>query len=603
MPLAKKVVPIKYTSRDFQSIKDDLIDYARRYYPNTFQDFNDASFGSLMLDTVSYVGDILSFYLDYQANESFLDTAIEYSNIVKLGRQLGYKFKGAPTSFGTVAFYITVPANSVGSGPDSDYLPILRKGSTVSSEDGAAYILNENVNFSDSDNEIVVADVDSDTGDPISFAIRAYGRVISGEILQEDISVGPYQQFLKLEIPAIDISEVLSVFDSEGHQYYEVENLSQNVVFIEVDNKGTNADTVKTLMKPIIVPRRFAVINEVVSTFLQFGFGSEENLNSNLISDPSDIMLNVHGKNYISDLSFDPSKLTKTDKFGIVPSNTTLTVHFRSNLGSSTSAAVGAISKIRSGRIIFPREESGTSLLGSTKSDVVDSLECTNHDPILGEPFFPSQEELKIRIFGNNSAQNRAVTHRDYESIIYAMPAHYGAIKRVRVVQDKNSFKRNLNMYVISADASGRLLASNSAIKDNLKRWLVNYKMINDTIDILDAHILNIGIDFTIIASRNANKFDVLSSAKDYLTSYILNRTYEIGEIFYISDIYGALRAVPGLLDVVDVTITQLGGSGYSSLPFDLDNRIDPDGRYLDVPKNVIVEVKYPDIDLRGTVR
>jgi hypothetical protein len=603
MPLAKKVVPIRYTSREFQSIKDDLIDYARRYYPNTFQDFNDASFGSLMLDTVSYVGDILSFYLDYQANESFLDTAIEYSNVIKLGRQLGYKFKGAPTSFGTVAFYITVPANSIGSGPNSDYLPILRKGSTVSSVDGASYILNESVNFSASDNEVVVADVDPDTGDPTSFAIRAYGRVISGEILQSDISVGPYQQFLKLEIPIIDVSEVLSVFDSEGHQYFEVENLSQNVVFVEVDNKGVNADTAKTLLKPIIVPRRFTVINEVTTTLLQFGFGSEENLNSNLISDPSDIMLDMHGKNYFSDSSFDPSKLTKTDKFGITPSNTVLTVTLRSNLGSSTSAAADSVTKIRNARMVFPNEETGTSLVTSTKADVIGSLECTNHDPILGEPYFPSQEELKIRIFGNYSAQNRAVTHRDYESIIYAMPAHFGSIKRVRVVQDKNSFKRNLNMYVISSDSSGNLLAANSTIKSNLKRWLVNYKMINDTIDILDAYILNIGIDFTIIASRNANKFDVLAAAKEYLTSYILNRVYEIGEIFYISDVYGALRAVPGLLDVVDVTITQMDGSNYSSLPFDLESRIDPDGRFLDVPKNVIVEVKYPDIDIRGTVR
>jgi len=603
MPSSRKVVPIKYTSRDFQTIKDDLVEYAKRYYPDTFRDFNEAGFGALMLDTVAYVGDILSFYLDYQANESFLDTAIEYENIMKLGRQLGHRFPGAPTSYGTVILYILVPASAIQSGPDRNYLPILKKGSSFLSTQGTKFLLNEEVNFANAENEIVIANVDSTTGVPITYAVRASGRVISGEFTQQTIEVGTFQRFRRAYIPDTDIAEVISVYDSEGHQYFEVDNLSQNVVFVEVQNKGSNNDTVKNIIKPIIVPRRFTVTHELGSTSLQFGYGSEENLKTNLITDPSDITFDIHGKNYVSDTSFDPSKLTKTDKFGIVPVNTTLTVSYRKNVADRVNASAGSITKVGDHNFVFPSKEQGVALNANSISSVVTSLEVTNQEPVQGEVSLPSSDELKIRIFGNFAAQNRAVTHQDYESLTYTMPSQFGAVKRVRMVQDLDSFKRNLNMYVVSEAINGTLIKTNSTIKRNLKAWINRYKMLNDTIDILDAHILNIGIDFTAVSLRTANRFDVLTTAKEYLRSYVLAKTYEIGERFYISDIYQTLRAVPGLLDVVDVTVTQRSGGDYSNLPFEIEDRMDPDGRYLEVPKNVIVEVKFPNSDVRGTVR
>ena len=160
----KKKVPINYTSRDFNTIKESLVEYAKRYYPNNFKDFNEASFGSLMLDTVAYVGDILSFYLDYQANESFLDTALEYNNVIKHSRQLGYKFTGAPTAVGEVSFFVLVPANSAGTAVDADYYPKLKRGSTVFSTAGTSYLLIEDIDFSKTTNEIIVSNVNSTTG-------------------------------------------------------------------------------------------------------------------------------------------------------------------------------------------------------------------------------------------------------------------------------------------------------------------------------------------------------------------------------------------------------------------------------------------------------
>jgi len=598
-----KIIPIKYTSRDFNSIKSDLVEYAKRYYSDTFRDFNEASFGSLMLDTVAYVGDILSFYVDYQANESFLDTALQYDNVVKLARQLGYRFRGAGTSFGSVALYVKAPADSTGLGPDSDYLPIMRKGSVFSSIDGVSYILNENVDFSDSDNEIVVSDVDSDTGLPTTYAIRAYGRVISGELVQERVEVGKFERFLKVLVPGRNIAEVISVSDTQGHQYFEVENLSQNVVFVEVDNKGTNTDTVKNLMKPIIVPRRFVVEVQGANTFLQFGYGSEENLRTNLIADPSDVALKVHGKNYVSDTTFDPSKLTKTDKFGVAPAETNLVITYRKNNINRVNAASNAITKVVERRFTFPQQERGVVLSTSKVQTVVDSAEVTNHEPIVGDTGLPNPQEIKIRAYNSFSTQNRAVTLQDYKSVLYSMPPNFGSVKRVSITQDPDSFKRNLNLYVISEDVAGKLVKTNSTIKKNIKTWVTKYKMVNDTIDILDPYILNVGISYTAVSRRSANKFDVLASANLFLKSYVARKVYDIGENFYISDIYSVLKAVPGVLDVITVEIDQKNGAPYSNLPFDIDSQIEPDGRYIEIPKNVIIEIKLPDTDIVGTIR
>ncbi len=600
--MPKRVTPVKYTSRDFSTIKEDLIDYAKRYYPDTFRDFNEASFGSLLIDTVSYVGDILSFYLDYQVNESFLETSIQYDNLVKIGKQMGYKFNPAPTAFGSVAVYVKVPANSTGLGPDTDYLPVLRRGSTFASTAGAAYILNQNIDFSDSENEIVVADVDQSTGIPTSYAVRAYGQVISGEILTELFEVGEYKRFRKVDIPGTDIAEVISVRDSEGHQYYEVQNLSQNTVFIEVANQGTNRNTVKTILKPVIVPRRFVVDQELGAVSLQFGYGSEENLQDNLIVDPSTISLDVHGKNYTSDTAFDPTKLTQTDKFGVAPSNTTLTVVYRVNSSRSINAAAGTVTRLGKKDLIFPSVQTGAVLTNAKINSVIGSLEVTNQEPIAGSVDLPSSQELKTRIYGNFSAQNRAVTKQDYISTIYSMPGQLGAIKRVNVVQDTDSFKRNINLYVISEDANKNLIAANSTLKSNVKNWIKRYKMINDTVDVLDAFIVNIGIEFSAVAAQGVNKFDLNQAAIQFLASQLASEKREIGERFYITDIYSVLDAVPGLLDVVDVKITKKIGAEYSSTALDLDELTDPDGRFIDIPENVILEIKFPNADIKGTI-
>lgn len=598
--MAKKKTPINYTSRDFSSIKKDLVNIAKRNYSQVYKDFNDASFGSLMLDTVAYVGDVLSFYLDYQVNESFLDTAVEYKNVSRLAKQYGYRDQGMPSATGLTEFYVTVPANDAGLGPDLRYAPILKKDSQFSTSAGAPYLLIDDVNFKNPNNEVIVAKVNKTTGIPISYAIRAKGRVISGKIAQETFNVGSYQRFRRLFLSLPRVAEVISVFDQDGNQYYQVSNLSQDVIYRNIANRGNNQDEVSELIRPFSVPRRFTLERQGRATYLQFGYGSQDEASPTAdIADPSNIVLKMNGRGYISEVSFDPSKLLETDKFGVAPVNCTLTIQYRVNMVDNVNAPVGSLSKVDNASFSY---ENIRALNMSLVSQVELSLECYNGDPIVGDVSNPSSEELKVRTMDVFATQNRAVTKTDYEAMVYAMPSKFGAVKRCKIVRDTDSFKRNLNLYILAENSTGKLTLANSTLKTNLKTWLNSVKMINDTLDIIDGRIVNLGIEFKAIAGTDSNKFDVLNSCYE-----ALKRRYKqpllIGEPFYITDVYNILNDVEGVVDIENVKVDIRSGGLYSDTRFNLNSRKSADGRYISAPDNVAFEIKFADKDIKGTIK
>tara|TARA_R110000824_G_scaffold81956_3_gene205732 strand:+ start:10359 stop:12170 length:1812 start_codon:yes stop_codon:yes gene_type:complete len=602
--MSDKKVAIDYTSRDFNSIKTDLVNYAKRYYPNSFKDFNQASFGALMLDSVAYVGDILSFYLDYQANESFLSTALEFDNVVRLGRSLGYKYSPNPSSYGKLTFYVLVPANTNGIGVDSDYLPVLSRGSRFIGGNGNLYTLTENVDFSDETNDIIAAKFSEDSSLTTYYAVKAKGNAVSGEFETALISVNEHVPFLKLEIPVVNIIEVLSVIDSDANQWYEVDELSQDVVYIPIQNSGQDRQAVPKILKPYAVPRRYAVTKEYGRTYLQFGHGSESQLSpeTEAVQDPSKVILKTHAKNYIKDMSFDPSNLLSTDKFGVSPANTTFTIKYRINRAENVNAATNTITTVENADFEFPSVMEGAVLSSSDLNDVVTSLEVDNDEPFLGDVITPTVKEVKQRINSAHSAQNRAVTLEDYKQLVYRMPPEFGAIKKCHVVRDVDSFKRNLNLYILSEASDGKLIKANDSLKRNLKTWINRHKMINDTMDILDAEIVNIGIEFNLVSKVASNKYEVLETATNALRSKYSNYSFDIGEPLHITDIYQILNRVPGVADTSAVEILQKSNSGYSQIAYDIEFFTSPDGRYVSIPQNAAFELKFASIDIKGTV-
>ena len=603
--MSEKQLPIKYSSRDFNSIKKDLVNYAKTYYPESFKDYNQSSFGALMLDTVAYVGDVLSFYLDYQANESFLETAIETNNVIKLGNQLGYKHETSYASYGTVEFYILIPANTNGIGVDSDYIPVLKKGSIFKSSGGGTYTLIGNVDFSDDKNDIVAAKFDKDSSLTTDYAIKATGTVVSGRNESEIIEVTEHTPFRTLKLSKSNISEIISVTDSNGKEWYEVDELSQDTIYIPIRNTNMDKKDVPFILKAVAVPRRFTVIKGENRTSLQFGHGSEDQLTPEMqaVQDPSSVVLKIYGRNYIADETFDPTNLLSTDKMGISPANTTLTVHYRVNDSNNANAAANTVTRTGTTNIEFPSVLENAILNGNKIQSVVSSLQVNNEEPILGDLTVPSVKQIKQRIKSTFSSQGRAVTLDDYVNLVYRMPSQFGGIKKCHIIRDVDSFKRNLNLYVLSENSNTKLTKANTSLKNNLKTWINRYKMINDTIDILDAEIVNVGIEFELVSYSASNKFDVLEIATRTLRKEMNKKVFSIGEPLYITDIYTILNRVRGVADTTNVKIVQKDSSQYSQIGFDIEYFTSPDGRYVAIPQNAIFELKFPSIDIKGVVK
>ena len=591
-----KIVSIDYTHREFSTIREDLMELAERLYPDSFQDWSEASFGSLMIDAVAYVGDQLSFYLDYNVNETFMDTAYQYDNIVRHGRILGYKNEGAASTYGTVSLYVLVPASSTALGPDTRYIPLVKKGTRFTSQTGLNFVLTENIDFSDSSNLTVAAAVDSTTGAPTYYAIKTVGTVVSGYFSEETVSVGAYERFLNITLTANNIAEIISVFDSEGNEYFEVDYLAQDMVLKEISNNNYKSDNVPSILKPYLVSRKFVVERDATTTYLQFGSGKEGE--SDVVADPQSVAINTYGKAYVTNITFDPTRLSQNESLGIVPSNTTLTISYRLTNAANSNVATSGLNAVSEASMNF---SDAANLVSSTMQDVINSLEVENEEPIIGDVTIPNSDELKRLIFDTFPTQNRAVTQADYESITYRMPKKFGSLKRCSMQKDPNSQKRNLNLYVVSENSSGKLATTNSTIKENLKTWLNQYRMLNDTVDILDAYILNFGIDFIIKAASTADKYTLLDEAIAALATSYETALY-IGEPFYISDIYSTLKNVTGVLDVTKVTVSSKTGTNYSNANIVVNDNLSPDGSYVIVPANALVEIRYPTTDITGKV-
>ena len=598
MPKGKNI-NIDYTSRDFDSIKSDLEQYAKRHYPDTYKDFSKLSVNSLILDSVAYVGDILSYYLDYQVNESFLDTSIEKGNTRKIARSLGYKFAGKPSAYGQVALYCLVPVNGDGTAPDASYYPIVKRGTSFNNAAGATYTLTEDVRFDADTTELVAARFDSTSGQTTFFAAKNYGQVVSGvfQRLTADLSNSSFKKFRKIKVGDVNTSDVISVKDSDGNEYFEVENLAQEVVFKEVTNKDAASDGVRSIIKPFIASRRFVVEQDDTGTYIQFGFGDETNVPEGL-ADPSKLAIKMHGKREITALSFDPSKLLGTSKLGISPQSTILTIVTKNNDSTEINASTDSIRTIKSRDVDFDNLQ---SLNSTTVTQVINSLEVSNEEPIIGGDSDMTNEEIKQNAKTYYASQSRAVTKQDYESLVYSMAPKFGKVKRVNVVNDPSSTNRRLAMYVISVDKDGKLTTANNNIKLNVKNWISSYKALNDTIDIFDAKIVNFGVDFKITVDHRYSQYDIVGKCVEAIKNEYSNQLY-IGEQVSITNLYSVLGKVEGVADVKNVDIIPKTGTNYSSTRFNFEEMKSDDGTFIKAPKNVIMELKYPNADIRGRI-
>jgi hypothetical protein len=586
----KKV--LTFTDKDFESIKNACLLYAKKYYPNSYKNFSSTSFGSMIVDIISDVGDNLAYYIDYNTNENLLENAVEFRNIEKIAKQMGFKQTGQHSSRCKQDFFIRVPSDLMNR-PDENYLPKIKTGTIVSTISGVNFTVEEDIDFASEDISFVVADVNA-AGFPTSYAVKASGYITSGEEVSQTVNMGAITGFPKVLLNDPNFIEIISVTDSNGNEYYQVDNLSQSIITRSIPNSDSNDNKyTKYYLKKEFVNRKFIVDRISNVYFLTFGNGKNDD-----ISNSTDLLLDMYGKQYNNNKFFDPNKLVVNNTMGIAPVNTTLFIKYRTSKGLNSDVDRNTITNLKNLVIQFPDTATDQNIIDSISS----SIETNNPEQANGLRNISFSEEIKYLAYGAYSSQNRAVTKGDYEFLCYNMLPKYGSIKRANAVMDFSSFNKMINIYVIGQNNTTDFLTQVPLkTKENLKTHLQDFKMMNDIVNILDAKIVNIKIDFTAIAVTNKNKFDVLQECYAELRRLYRTKMY-IGQPFSISDVYKVLNDLPNVIDVKDVKVSCLNSSDYSQVYLDIPENTNNDGSFIICPDDYIFEIKNLNTDIKGII-
>lgn len=597
-----------FLAKDFDSLRAELLTYARTYFPDKIQDFSEASFGGLLLDMASFVGDNLSFYLDHQFTELNPLTATERRNILLHLRNAGVKPVGSSPASTRVKFYIRVPAEQAPNGsyrPKRSCMPVVRSGTTCTSVSGVRFNLVENLDFSaldDSDNYLASFSVLSSdsSGNPVDYVMSLEGLCISGEETVDSFVISnQHVPFREIALLNIDISDIIDVVDSEGNEYYQVETLSQDTVYRAIDNVGPDGSLVSMNLEIVPAPRRYTSFFDPLSrlTTIRFGSGNSDTLDDDIIPDPSELSLPLYGKRQFSRFSIDPNALLGTQTLGISPKGTTLRVRYRHGGGLNHNVAAGSIRVLDVLNIDFQNFPSA-----SESQAVRASIEIRNLEPARGGDIAPSLEELRARIPSAKQMQSRIVSKQDLLSRIYTMPNVFGRVFRAGI-NDNPVNPLSSQLYIISRDRNGNLSISPDALKLNLSKYLNDFRLISDSIDILDARVSNYEVRFGIMTTPTSNKGGVVQTVISRIREVLRVENFQIDQPIVIDDMINIIINTPGVVSLISLDVLPKNGvednRTYSDFYFNFENSTR--NKIITAPRGTIFELKYPDHDIIGT--
>lgn len=603
----KNEISRSYIAKDFDALRLDLQKFARIYYPNNMQDFSESSLGGLMLDLAAYVGDTMSFYADHQFRELDPLSAVETKNIERMAQNAGIKIGGASPSVAEVDFYIRVPAVEEEGRlfPQESALPIIKEGTVLNSTLGVKFYLIEDLDFSlkDSIGNLVARKVKVKRRNGAdNFVLILPGTCVSGNITSEVFTINnAFVPFRTLSLKNADVSTILSVMDSDGNEYYEVENLSQDTVFKSFNNYKRVDDGVESNLSVVPAPYRFITKTDIRTrtTRIQFGSGRASNTADDGVPDPSLLSLPLYGRKTMPRFSLDPAALLDTKTLGISPQNTTITVTYRHGGGAAHNVSPKSINQIDTLNVEFK-----DSLSGVTATEVRSSIEVVNEQPAAGGANRSTTEEIRQLIPTARNLQSRIVTRDDLLARLYLLPNEYGRIFRAGIVANPQNPLASI-LYVISRDSAGRLSQSPDVLKKNISKYLNEFRMISDAIDILDAQPINFRVNLSIVTAPNVNKFDVTKKVLSEIKKLFRLEKSQIDKPIVESDIINAVINVSGVLSLIELKLTSLSGTvngrDYSEQQIDFEG-IKNNGIFFP-PSGGIFELRYPNEDIVITVR
>jgi hypothetical protein len=610
---------INYLAKDFTVLKQQLIDYARTYFPNTYNDFTPSSPGTMFIDMAAYVGDILSFYLDNQIQENFLQYAREESNLLTLAYMLGYKPKVTSPAGVELTFYQQVPAKLSGSVtvPDFDYALKLAENASIGSTltGTPSFLVQDPVDFSFSSSldPTVVSVFQITSNQPSRYLLTKNRKAISATINTTTFTFGSPQQFSTVEINDTDIIKVLDITDSQGNIWYEVDYLGQETIYESLQNVNTNdpnfsADQTQApyLLQLKTVPRRFVTRFKDSDTLqLQFGAGTVADFDEQVTPNPDNVGIGLPFEQDKLNVAYSPNNFMFTDSYGIAPSNTTLTVRYLTGGGVSANVQVGTLNTLSNGNLNFLQ----SNLNAVTAQDIFNSFAVDNLVAASGGGDGDSIEEIRQNSMAQFSSQLRTVTQDDYLVRALSLPSQYGQIAKVFTTPQKaseitaNEKITSLDLYVLAYNNQKQLEAPSTTLKNNLKTYLSQYRMINDTVSIKNGFIINIGVNFDIIVLPNFNSNEVIAACIVALQAYFNIDNWQINQPIILRDLFNILDRVQGVQTVKNIEIVNKAGTnlGYSQFGYDIQGATVNNIIYPSIDPSIF-EVKYPNSDIIGRV-
>ena len=640
---------INYTGKDFNSFRENLIEYAKSYYSSTYKDFSENSSGMMFIELASYVGDVLSYYIDHQFKEGFLQYSSERKNIINLANYLGYKIRTSVAATTELEVFQLVPSKigkSSHAEPDFRFALNIQEGLEISSSDGQSppFRTTKQINFNEttdfSPREVSVYERD-DVGQPTFYLLKKTALASAGTLQTKTVTVGESSEFYEVTLSDTNVIEVLSVTDSDGNIYYEVPYLAQDTVPVEESNNYKNnpiyskfADSVPHILRYIKTSRRFiTIVNPDNTTTLEFGAGSDKFDDEIIIPSINNLGKTLHtSKNFEN--AIDPSNFLKSNSYGSAPSNTNLTIKYYVGGGIESNISANTLNTIQS--VVFSESTEYLDISERKAFDTIkSSLRVNNPLPGIGGKSAETDEEIRQNGLASFSSQQRAVTRDDYVIRAMSMPPKFGSIAKAYVSKDgildtrsqTNIFKQAfaddakvtpngmnvvygelnnplaINLYVLSYDNNKYLIPPNELILKNLKTYLSKYRILTDGVNITNAFIINFGINFEISIFHNFNKKEVLLNCITQLSDLFTIDKISIMQPIEIGEIELTLSNVAGVRSVVDVEVINrnIEDGEYSENEYDITGATVGKTIYPSMDPSIF-ELKYPDRDITGRV-
>ena len=610
---------IRYINRDFNDFRNTLINYSKTYFPDTYNDFTETSTGMLFIEMASYVGDVLSFYIDNQIQETFIQTARQTENLFNLSYMLGYVPKVTTAASVDIDFYQQVPAKSVGgvTVPDYDYTLKIPENTQISSNTNSniKFLIEDVVDFSVSSSmdptEVSVYQLSGTQ--PTFYLLKKTRKSVSATVNTTTFTFTSPQRFDTRTLNVSNLIGILDVKDSNDNTWYEVPNLAQENVFDSIRNTNVNdPNYVDNSDAPYLlqlkqVQRRFVTRFKNESTLeIQFGAGSFGDNDEEIVPNPDNVGLGLPFEKTKLTTAFSPLNFVFTNTYGIAPSNTTLTVRYLTGGGVGANVEAGSLTAIDNTNITFLNPNLADSNLANT---IFNSVASNNVLAADGGQDGDTIEELRRNATGNFQNQLRTVTQEDYIIRALSMPSNLGVIAQAYARPAKigeyqpGELPTVLDLYILSYDINKKLRTASSTLKKNLKTYLSEYRMINDSIKIKDAFIINIGVEFDIIVLPNYNNNETLTKCVTTLSTYFNIDQWQINQPIILKDLYILLDKVEGVQTVKRVKITNIAGEalGYSAYGYDVEGATVNNVVYPSLDP-MIFEVKNLNEDIKGRV-